>query len=279
MHNLTKPNKTASDFFDTLVNAKRNGRVKTRMKNSKQAILDAEAEFERKVTTARLHTIAPHTLVGEVTKLEMKRLYNDKLVDKASPGRFLYDELMISPAHGRCPLCGHGMVTTLDHHLPKSKFPSLAVTPSNLIPACRDCNSIKLSDVPTTAIKETIHPYFDNIEGDRWLYAKVLEEPQIPILFYVVPPDNWDLSLSNRVKRHFESFELDKLYTALAAREIVSRRWSIQNSFSTGGEQGIKAVLKDNYHSIKANNLNSYKTALYEALLHSEWYCKVGFKI
>jgi hypothetical protein len=278
MYSLPKPNKTASEFFDTLVDAKRNGNVKTRMKNSKQAIIDAEAEFESKVSNAQLHTIFPHRTVGEVTKVEMNRLYNDKLVDKDSPGRLLYDELMIAPAHGRCPLCGHGVVATLDHHLPKSKFPSLAVTPSNLIPACRDCNSNKLADVPTSILDQTIHPYFDNIEDNRWLYAQVLQRPLTPIKFYVEPPNDWDPSLSNRIKQHFNSFQLDKLYTALAARELISRKWSIQNSFDTGGVQGLKEVLKDNYFTNKADNLNSYKTAMYEALLNSQWYCSVGFR-
>jgi HNH endonuclease len=279
MYSLTKPNKTASDFFDTLVSAKRSGDVKTRMMSSKQAIVDAEKEFENKVTKAQLHTIIPHKTIGSVTKVEMKRLYEDKLVDKESPGRLLYDELMIAPSHGRCPLCGHGMVATLDHHLPKAKFPSLAVTPSNLIPACRDCNSNKLTTVPTSALDETLHPYFDNVENDRWLYAQVLQKPQTPIIFYAEPPSNWNINLSNRVKQHFRSFHLDELYTALAARELTSRKWSIQNSFETGKEQGLKEVLQDNYLTNKADNLNYYKTAMYEALLNSQWYCTIGFRI
>jgi 5-methylcytosine-specific restriction endonuclease McrA len=277
MYSVRKPNKTAAIFFDTCVDAKRNGDVKTRLKNSKQAIIQAEAEFERKVSRAQLHTILPHSTVAEVTKNEMKRLYTDKLVNE-SPGRLLYDELMIAPAHGRCPLCGHGTVATLDHHLPKSKYPSLAVTPINLIPSCRDCNTTKLADAPTTALDETIHPYFDNIESDRWLHARVLELPQTPLNFYVETPSDWDHSLSNRVKKHFKSFQLGKLYTTQAARELITRKLSIYQNFETGGTEGMKNVLKDNYLTHKAANLNSWQTAMYEALLHSEWYCSEGFK-
>ena len=40
----------------------------------------------------------------------------------------------------KCPFCGIGTVSTLDHYLPKSKYPALAITPKNMIPACRDCN-------------------------------------------------------------------------------------------------------------------------------------------
>ncbi|PGU51915.1 hypothetical protein COD70_26255 [Bacillus cereus] len=278
MYSLIKPNRTVKEFFDICVDAKRDNELKTRLQNSKQVIIQAEEEFERKVKLAQLHTIPTHTTVAQVTKNEMKKLYSEKLVSKSSPGRLLYDELMNAPAHGRCPLCGHGTVSTLDHHLPKSMYPSLAITPINLVPACRDCNTTKLEDLPTSANEETIHPYFDSIENERWLYAQVKETAQAPIHFYVDTPECWDITLSNRVKNHFESFQLNQLYTIQAARELVTRKWSIKQAFTSGGVEGVKNVLNDNFCSHKFVNLNSWQTAMYEALLKSEWYCSVGFK-
>lgn len=45
-----------------------------------------------------------------------------------------------------CHICG-GPATHIDHLLPKSKYPELALNLDNLKPACRNCNFEKLATV------------------------------------------------------------------------------------------------------------------------------------
>ena len=44
-----------------------------------------------------------------------------------------------------CPACGEpGRPNTLDHYLPKGKYPHFCITPHNLFPMCDACQGLKL---------------------------------------------------------------------------------------------------------------------------------------
>ena len=63
----------------------------------------------------------------------------------ADGGRKYYDKIKAIPKYSKCPFCGVGIVSTLDHYLPKTKYPTYALTPVNLIACCADCNKNKKS--------------------------------------------------------------------------------------------------------------------------------------
>lgn len=51
---------------------------------------------------------------------------------------------------GCCPYCGADLVLSnckLDHFFPKSKYPTLALVLSNLVPSCGDCNSLYKGEI------------------------------------------------------------------------------------------------------------------------------------
>lgn len=220
----------------------------------------------------------PQDDIWGVKKEEMINVYTQRMVKKDSAGRQTYDKLLASPVHGRCPLCGQGLVNTLDHHLPKSLYPALAVVPTNLIPSCFDCNKAKLDIKPISAEYETIHPYFDDIETDLWLHARVIEESPTGIQFFVKAPENWNDVKSKRVKHHFKTFKLSSLYTSLAASELSGIQYSLANLFSKVGDQGVEAYLREEASSREKVYLNSWQTAMYKALADSYWFCSGGFK-
>ena len=62
-----------------------------------------------------------------------------------------------------CPACGEpGRPRTLDHYLPKGKYPHFCITPYNLFPMCDACQGEKLEK--TGDAKDPrffLHPYFD----------------------------------------------------------------------------------------------------------------------
>ena len=103
----------------------------------------------------------------------MIKVYTNRMAKEGAPGRPVYNALKL--AARRCPLCGHRDVSTLDHYLPKTAFPLLCVTPSNLVPACSDCNKVKSDALPATAADQTLHPYFDDADQDAWLKAEVVQ--------------------------------------------------------------------------------------------------------
>lgn len=67
-----------------------------------------------------------------------------------------------------CPTCGEdGSPGTLDHYLPKTEFPELAVCLVNLTPMCSTCQGKKSSNYLTDGgVKAFLHPYFDDITAN-----------------------------------------------------------------------------------------------------------------
>jgi hypothetical protein len=208
----------------------------------------------------------------------MEAVYTQRMAKKAAPGRDAYDELFNSAPNGKCPLCGHRTVSTLDHHLPKAHYPVLAVVPLNLVPACGDCNKAKLAALPTSANHETLHPYYDNIEGDRWLVAEVVVGTPAALRFRVQPPANWSAVLADRVALHFRTLGLGTLYSAEGADELLNIRGQLETIHAAGGAALVETELRERSASCRRARLNGWRTAAFEAFADSAWFCDVGFR-
>ena len=96
-------------------------------------------------------------LPEDVTSVEMKKVYDEKFAKAETVGRTYYDAIMAQVERGICPICGVRLASTLDHYLPKAKVPTLSVTPSNLIPACRD--DVTIAQLQLSRFHTAHHPY------------------------------------------------------------------------------------------------------------------------
>ena len=185
----------------------------------------------------------------------------------------MYEAIRTASPQGRCPLCGHRDVTTVDHYLPKSAYAALAVNPANLIPACSECNRMK-----SAAVLDTLHPYYDNVERERWLSACVLETNPPVVQFAVQPPESWPSGLVDRVHRHFATFELGLLYSMQAAREISGIKARLESLLGDSGSDAVRDHLRQDEESRRQAGLNSWQAACYRALAASDWFCAGGFR-
>lgn len=279
MKKLLKPNDSALDVFNVCIDRIPNKDLKNRLLACCQEIEISSNEFDRKAPTAQLHTILPKDNVANVVTVnEMKDVYTIRMVKKLAPGRIYYDKLMSLPEHGRCPLCSQRVVSTLDHHLPKAHFPSLAVSPFNLIPACQDCNKTKSEDIPSCSEEETLHPYYDDVESFIWIKARLTESIPVVVEFYVDPPRECSQTLVRRMKYHFEVFKLASLYTSHAAEELACIEYSAQSVYNAGGSIALKNYLAETALGKQSVNLNSWQSALYICLSENDWFCEIRFK-
>ena len=277
MRKLKKPTDLPKDVLLTCISNYQSKELKKRLTSYTEEITKASKIYEEKVKDTSLHTIlVQEEEEGIVRKSEMIKVYDDKFSKKGQPGRTYYDKLKAAPRLKKCPLCGYRIVSTLDHHLPKTKYPIFAVTPVNLIPACFDCNKIKEAANPKSAEEETLHPYFDDIETELWLEADVIVGNPIGFRFFVGKPTNWDEIKIKRVKHHFEFFDLGELYSSYAAEEISLRQYSLVNIYEKAGAKGVRAQLLDFKNSSERVYLNSWQTAMYRALANSDWICCEG---
>jgi len=279
MIKLDRPLLDAEDVFAACISRIRDQELSQRMADVTDDIVDASEEFDDAAAHNRLHQIARQAMVGGlVTRAEMEAVYTNRMAKKGAPGRDAYDTLFTSAPQGKCPLCGHRTVSTLDHHLPKAHYPALAVVPLNLIPACGDCNKAKLASLPGTASEETLHPYFDDISDDRWLYADVIEEEPAALRFFVNAPAHWAAVLAARVDLHFRTFGLAKLYAAEAADELLNIRHQLQIIHAVGGAAMVCAELEERAKSSSVIRLNGWRTVTFETFADSVWFCEGGFR-
>jgi hypothetical protein len=280
MRKLNKPTNNSGDVFIECIEIVRNASLKARLTATKYLIEEAASEFEVKVTTGNLHTVAREIWVnGNVSSKELADVYTYRMAKQGSPGRSIYDKLKIAAPNGICPLCAHRTVTTIDHYLPKTEYPRLSVVPINLVPSCSDCNKVKLTSYPRASSEEPLHPYYDDIEEHLWLEATVNHSTPPTIQFDVAPHPDWDTLLCDRVKFHFDSLEINKLYASQAAVELVQINYRLRMLHQTVGAIGVKNHLIEGAETRSHANVNSWQSATYSALAADEWFCDGGFRL
>lgn len=248
-------------------------------------VLLAAQDYEQKAAAKQLYTIHANNnrnnaiVVGAVTKKELMDVYSLHMVGMNKPARVIYDQLKSKAPLGKCPFCGLGQASTLDHYLPKSKHPLIAVLPINLIPACKDCNTDKSTTIAVTEGEQCLHPYFDHqhFVTEQWLYAEVRQTAPASIHFYVSPPAHWDEVSKNRVQSHFNDFKLADRYSKEAGNQLACLMDTLVAYQGMMGVGGVKMHLDIEARSNFTQHCNSWQTAMFQALAASDWYCNGGF--
>lgn len=279
MIKLEHPDLDAGNIFALCISRVRNPALKTRLASVATNVIQASETFEDLAAQARLYEFVREAVIGgTVTTSEMEAVYTQRMVPKSAPGRAAYDKLMSLARSGKCPLCAQRDASTLDHHLPKAHYPALAVTPLNLVPWCTDCNKAKLASLPTNANEETLHPYFDDIDDDRWLFASVQTTAPASLKFFADPPDHWDAVLAARMRLHFETLGLGDLYAAQGADELLNIRHQLRTIHDTGGAATVRSELLSRAESARAVRVNGWRVSAFEAFAVSDWFCDGGFR-
>lgn len=278
MRKIKKPEFGVKDVFSDCITIVENEELKIKLQGIIPNLISAEQDFEEKIKCNEIHQVNVNKHIGHVNADEMKSVYNSRFVRKETPGRKYYDQLLAAAPNGKCPLCNQRIASTLDHYLPKMKFPIYAVTPINLIPSCFECNKGKLQEVPTTKEEATLHPYFDDIEDFTWLKLRIIRLNPIGFEYYIFPPTEWDEILKDRLQNHFDNFKLNELYSIHAYEELSNISYTLQALLANGGNEAVRLYLVDAYESRKRINNNSWQTALYRELSINEWFYGGGFE-
>ncbi|WP_240805580.1 hypothetical protein [Streptomyces sp. A1547] len=294
MRRLDPPRIGTQEAFRMCVSEKISQSMRVLLGKYERRIMLAAEAYEQACRTATLHQMHPasYSPVPHV-KVEKDALIGmyERRMGPRHPGRPVYEEARNRQT--KCPMCGVGAVRQVDHHMPKSVYPFLAAVPINLLPICSDCNFEKKDHAPTCYAEQIFQPYFDNIDDDRWLtarlitrsadgrvyQAKPLDSPASWVIeFYVSPPPSWDENLADRVKHHFETFKLAPLYEDQAADDLPGIELSIEEAFQAGGAPDVRAHLEGLARSRARQHKNSWMVALYEALAADDWFCGGGFR-
>ena len=211
-----------------------------------------------------------NTVNGNITSSDMCYTYDSKFVAVPHIRNKYYDKLMATATTGKCPICGIGQVSNLDHYLAKSLYPMYALTPANLTPICRDCNYAKL-DAIITPNCAPLHPFYDDVDSIEWLCADISISNNSLVASYHV---NTELSTSNpvlyeRLVKHLKLFGLSKAYAIQAATELSENEQLWKSQYTKWGQQAFCEHLTDCLFSREKVQYNTWHTALLRALIQN----------
>lgn len=281
MRIVKKPKFKADVVFEDCRKIRRDKDLKARLNCIKSEISASELSYADAGMTSSFFQIKESYGVGtSVTIKEMESLYTEVFARESSPVRATYyDEIMLLPEHDTCPFCAQRSVSSLDHYLPKSKNPSLAVTPINLVACCLECNKIKHEFHPSLADEQYIHPYFDVLPSEVWLTAKVEEESPASVTFQVIFSPTIQTVISKRITWQFKKLKLAKLYTSNASKVLSGSAEKLIKASNRGGDAEVRFLLNEDAVSWGKHSINCWQAAMYRALADSDWFCNVGYAI
>jgi len=214
--------------------------------------------------------------LGSITKSQLINLYKQYFSVIGKPARKYYDQIKISAPQNICPYCRIGEVTTIDHYLPKAKFPLFSIYHNNLVPACKDCQFEKKTGYANTHTSQTLHPYYDRAEyfSTTWLFADVIGNTWPYVQFRATPAANLSEPIKRRIESHFVAYKLADRYRIQSGVALAELFFILKPMRGNSGL--IRDNLKSNAAAMRDAQINSWRAALYEGLGDSDWYCRVG---
>lgn len=164
-----------------------------------------------------------------------------------------------------CLLCSMRQVDGLDHHLPRVRHPALSILPSNLVPACQQCNVTKGEDCEPDPGRQFVHPYFDRLPVDvPWLVCQPFDDNDIwsPMFTIDAAAIEGPETLA-RAQAQFIRLGLANDYHTEAVKHVSSleRSWS-----TTVVTDGRRALLRQLWSNMTAIAL-TYGTSHWEVVL------------
>jgi hypothetical protein len=277
MRVLAKPQDSAADVLHLCALRAQDDEFRNRLHAAVAAATAAETHYDALADQVTLSAFPQSGELHGLTGVEVGWLYGTQMARAKGAAREIYNRIRNSSANNRCPLCGFGMVSTVDHHLPKSRYTSVGLTPINLVPSCADCNKVKGSRFPAVSAEETLHPYFDDFSNVVWLKGDVREGTPPAVIFSVD-----DSQVTNvdalRLRWHIRVFNLGPVFSSNAAEEMALIKASLHDLFDAGADYAVRSFLIEQRDTRAAANPNTWQAATYAALSESDWYCGGGLR-
>jgi len=220
--------------------------------------------------------IEPVIIAGSVSKDDLIRLYDRYMVKGRKDAKFVYNKLRAA-SHNICALCGIAPANSLDHYLPKARYPIFSVSPRNLVPACVPCNTTKGDPSYSSESELHLYPYndSDNFYDTDWIDASIeVVDGILDFDFFANPPVHWSQTEKNRVITHFRTFGLDGKYKVNSMQLITTIMFNIRSLLVDGDYLKVKSY----YLSlVDITNPNSTFRIMYKAVAGNDAICSGDF--
>lgn len=234
-------------------------------------IVAAAVEYD-----ATIRSKGPHAVVQiDLTEAEEAlagALYEKRIVAKSGICRSTYDDLYVSTQS--CPFCLDGEIYEVDHFLPQAHHHDVVMYPGNLVPICHPCNHIKLELLPIDAENSLLHPYFDRLPSQPWLFAELDRKDGGPVLNFRVHLDAAQHgTIAPRLKYHFAKLQLDRRMRVRSAKVLVELQSDLEEYLVDLGVEGLKAHFASEAAKHYSRHGNTLEAAAYRAASVNDAFC------
>ena len=96
-------------------------------------------------------------------------------------------------------------------------------------------------------------------------------------MFSASPPEDWGLLIRERLKAHIKRLELQTLFASNAGSHFCTLRRHLSALFKKGGKYEIRSYMREQLKYLEAVQLNTWKTAMYRAIIENDSFCNGGF--
>ncbi|MEZ0018229.1 HNH endonuclease [Sinorhizobium fredii] len=263
------------DLYTSCISQTQDVDQRNRLTALTDRVVTAGEAYNTQLTAGRADVVAPIGLTDQ-ERSDLKNLYGYRLASQQGIERRTYEA--IKTLTGDCPYCGFGEVWEVDHYLSQHGFPELNVLPRNLVPICHPCNHKKTTTPPVDENSSFIHPYYDRLPNERWLFAGLAIEENGPVLHYRVQLDPRHGALSQRLSFHFRELTLSERMRVHAATILREMEADINDFLEQLGPEGIKAHFLDSGGKSFARHGNTLEAAAYFAAAENDDYCSGRFR-
>ena len=193
-------------------------------------------------------------------------------------GRLL-DRVLVA----RCPFCGIGESSTLDHYLPKEQHPQFALLSGNLVPSCGPCNTRKgrLVVDESTYVRFFLHPYFDKIPDLQFLHVDVAPlSDALGLIYRLARPNGMTRRTFQHLNTHFTRLWLADRYRLMSLEHLRDRYLAFARFYGAGENSRRLAgeLIQDAGDLTAEHGPNHWRAVLYLALAANDAFCDGGFE-
>lgn len=267
MYFLRKPlmDVSAADIYDACARSYTDPALRTLLLSYSERIR-AEADRYPIMVPGQIEAFLEEEGPDEDTAEKMAALY--KKLGTGSRKKYR-DAILSQTTMDCCAICGRDYTAeTLDHYLPKSKVPTMAVVPINLVPCCQKCNNAKRDTLLVKPDEALIHMYLDELAEGNWLHAQIRFEQKPVVHFHVRCPEDWNDRdrFNSRLRKQMEVYDLYRRYSLHSSSELLNLRNMWPSRYDRKNTADVLEYLHERRIHLEKGDRTQWRPALYRAL-------------
>ncbi|MCK1453591.1 hypothetical protein IVB36_22630 [Bradyrhizobium sp. 35] len=202
---------------------------------------------------------------------------------ETQPMTALRGDLLKRISVARCPFCGIGESSTLDHYLPKEQYPEFSVFPKNLVPSCAVCNTRKRDRIldKGTNVRMFLHPCYDLIPDTAFLAVRARMKADALVLSYrLTRPAGMALQTFQHLRSHFNELDLADRYRRMGLEHLGGQYPALRRAYgpSEDAERVAEKLIEGAEDFEEVSGPNYWLAKLYRVLAGNEDFCDGGFE-